>query len=53
MADENPSIISHVSIGSNDPDKAMTFYDSVLATLGARRMLEFPGDGNKIEASCF
>ncbi len=43
MADENPSIISHVSIGSNNPEGAMAFYDSVLATLGAKRMIDFPG----------
>ena len=43
MADDNPSIISHVSIGTNDPDRALAFYDRVLATIGAKRILDFPG----------
>lgn len=40
---DNPSILSHVSIGSNDLDRAVAFYDAVLATLGCRRVLEHPG----------
>ena len=40
---ENPSIMSHVSIGTNDHGRAIVFYDAVLATVGARRVLEFPG----------
>lgn len=43
MADDIPSIVSHVSIGSNDLDRALAFYDSVLATVGATRQLEVPG----------
>lgn len=43
MADDNPSIISHVSIGTNDQDRALSFYDRVLATIGAKRILDFPG----------
>ncbi len=39
---KNPSIMSHVSIGTNQTEKALAFYDKVLATIGARRMLEFP-----------
>ncbi len=38
---ENPSIISHVSIGTNKFEEAVTFYDKVLATVGARRVLDF------------
>ena len=38
-----PSIMSHVSVGSNDLDAALVFYDSVLATVGATRKLEVPG----------
>jgi catechol 2,3-dioxygenase-like lactoylglutathione lyase family enzyme len=38
-----PSIISHVSIGTNNFDRAVQFYDRVLATLGCRRMMEHPG----------
>lgn len=43
MPDENPSIMSHVSIGTNDYDRAVRFYDAVLPTLGAKRILEHPG----------
>lgn len=43
MTQENPSIISHVSIGTNDFDASVRFYDQVLATLGCRRILEHPG----------
>jgi catechol 2,3-dioxygenase-like lactoylglutathione lyase family enzyme len=41
--DSNPSAISHVSIGSNHHDKAVVFYDAVLAPLGIRRLMEHPG----------
>ncbi|WP_107330388.1 VOC family protein [Metapseudomonas otitidis] len=41
--ESNPSILSHVSLGSNDFDRAVAFYDRVLATLGCRRVLEHPG----------
>ena len=43
MSDENPSIMSHVSIGTNDFDASVKFYDRVLATLGAKRVMEHPG----------
>lgn len=43
MPEDNPSIMSHVSIGTDDFDRAVAFYDKVLATLGCRRMEEFPG----------
>jgi len=43
MADDIPSIVNHVSIGSNDLDRALAFYDQVLATVGASRKLEIPG----------
>jgi len=43
MADDNPSLISHLSIGSNRFDLAAAFYDTVLATLGAKRVMEHPG----------
>ncbi|RKH72928.1 VOC family protein [Corallococcus aberystwythensis] len=42
MSDENPSILSHVSIGTNDFARAVAFYDAALAPLGCRRVLEFP-----------
>ncbi len=43
MTTENPSILSHVSIGTDDFDRALRFYDAVLATLGCKRTLEHPG----------
>ena len=43
MTDEIPSILSHVSIGTNDFDRAAFFYDKVLTTLGCRRVMEHPG----------
>jgi len=43
MSFDNPSIVSHVSIGTNDYPKAQAFYDAVLATIGAKRVLEHPG----------
>jgi len=42
MNDENPSIISHVSIGTNNSKEALAFYDKVMATIGAKRILDFP-----------
>ena len=39
----NPSIMSHVSIGTNKFEAASKFYDTVLATIGAKRVFEFPG----------
>lgn len=43
MADENPSMLSHVSIGTNDFTRAVAFYDQVLPTLGCHRIMEHPG----------
>jgi catechol 2,3-dioxygenase-like lactoylglutathione lyase family enzyme len=40
---ELTSIMSHVSIGTNDFDRAVAFYDRVLETLGYGRILEHPG----------
>jgi len=40
---ELPSIMGHVSIGTNQFDKAVDFYDKVLATIGAHRVLEVGG----------
>ncbi|MCY3860027.1 MAG: VOC family protein [Gammaproteobacteria bacterium] len=42
MNDEIPSIINHVSIGTNRLDEAIEFYDAVLATVGASRQHEVP-----------
>jgi catechol 2,3-dioxygenase-like lactoylglutathione lyase family enzyme len=43
MSDENPGILSHVSVGSNDFARAVRFYDAVLPSLGCKRILEHPG----------
>ena len=40
MGDENPSIISHVSVGTDDLGRAAAFYDRVLGALGCRRVEE-------------
>lgn len=40
---DNPSIMSHVSIGVTDIDRSGAFYDAVLATIGARRIMEHEG----------
>ncbi|MEM9192047.1 MAG: VOC family protein [Myxococcota bacterium] len=40
---ENPSILNHVSLGTNDFDRALAFYDELLKTLGCRRIMEHPG----------
>jgi len=37
---ENPSIMSHVSLGTNDYERAIAFYDKVMATIGAKRVYE-------------
>jgi catechol 2,3-dioxygenase-like lactoylglutathione lyase family enzyme len=41
--DDNPSILSHVSIGTNDFERAVAFYDRVLPTLGCQRLMAHPG----------
>lgn len=38
-----PTIVSHVSIGTNNFDEAVAFYERVLETIGARRIMEHPG----------
>lgn len=38
--DDNPSIMNHVSVGVSDIEKAASFYDAVLATVGAKRVME-------------
>lgn len=42
MTDDNPSIVSHVSIGTNDFARAVGFYDRVLPTLGCKRIMQHP-----------
>lgn len=41
--DDIPSIISHISLGTNQLDAALNFYDQVLATIGATRQENVPG----------
>jgi catechol 2,3-dioxygenase-like lactoylglutathione lyase family enzyme len=43
MADDNPSILSHVSLGTNRFDAARAFYGRVLKTLGCKLIMEHPG----------
>ncbi|WP_375748428.1 VOC family protein [Vibrio sp. HN007] len=40
--DDIPSIISHLSLGTNQLENAINFYDEVLATIGASRQEEVP-----------
>ena len=42
MTDAPPSILSHVSIGTVDFERAAAFYDAVLPTLGIARVMEHP-----------
>jgi len=43
MSNNNPGIMSHVSLGTNDFHKATVFYDKVLKTIGAARVMEVEG----------
>lgn len=43
MSDSNPSILSHVSIGTNDFERAIRFYDAVISAIGGKRIMEHPG----------
>ncbi len=43
MGNDVPTIMSHVSIGVRDFERSVAFYDKVLATIGARRLMEHPG----------
>jgi catechol 2,3-dioxygenase-like lactoylglutathione lyase family enzyme len=43
MTNENPSIVSHLSIGTNDFERAVAFYDKVLLTLGCEQLMKYPG----------
>jgi catechol 2,3-dioxygenase-like lactoylglutathione lyase family enzyme len=39
-SETRPPLVSHVSVGVTDLSRAGVFYDAVMATLGARRILE-------------
>ena len=43
MDNGNPSIISHISIGTNNFNRAVAFYDKVLSTLGCKQLMSHPG----------
>lgn len=43
MSDLSESVLSHVSLGTNDYPRAKAFYDQVLATLQIRCVMDFPG----------
>ncbi len=43
MPDLSESVLSHVSLGTNDYPRAKAFYDQVLATLQIRCVMDFPG----------
>ena len=43
MDSENQSIISHISIGTNNFDLAVVFYDKILSTLGCNQIMKHPG----------
>lgn len=40
---ENTSIISHLSLGTNDFERAVAFYDRILPTLGCHCIMKEPG----------
>jgi catechol 2,3-dioxygenase-like lactoylglutathione lyase family enzyme len=42
-ANLSASVLSHVSLGTNDFARAKAFYDAVLATLQIRCVMDFPG----------
>lgn len=38
----SPSILSHVSIGTNNLERAIAFYDAVLPTVGCQKLEQYP-----------
>lgn len=43
MTTDMQGITSHISLGTNHFERALAFYDAVLATLGIGRITEHPG----------
>ena len=43
MDDDVRGVMSHVSIGANDFERATAFYDAIMPTIGARRVMSLPG----------
>jgi predicted lactoylglutathione lyase len=40
IVDQEPTMIGYVTLGTNDIQRAAKFYDTLLGTLGATRMME-------------
>lgn len=40
------SIFTHVTVGTNDLQKARSFYDNVLGTLGQKRIADLEDNGS-------
>lgn len=38
-------MIGYATFGTNDIDRARTFYDALLGEIGGRRVMEFPQNG--------
>ena len=53
MSNDNPSILSHISLGTRDLDNALMFYDAVLATVGAVRKEEIKIDDDALVAVAY
>ncbi len=43
MPDDIRSILSHVSVGTNDFERTIAFYDRAMPALGAKRIMAHPG----------
>ena len=53
MTAENPSILSHVSMGTQDMHRALVFYDAVMRTIGASRQHVLQLEENVIVAVAY
>lgn len=53
MVEETPGIISHVSLGTRDINRAVEFYDAVMDTLGACRQEEIVLDDEGLVAVAY
>lgn len=42
MSEQNPSVLSHVSIGTNNFEAAAEFYEQVLPTIGLEKIMDEP-----------
>ena len=40
---ENPSIVSHLSLGTNRFEESVAFYEKVFATLGCKKLMQHEG----------